>query len=254
MWTYVLGPFLALLPKWWRKWVPFLDPPRWRRATILSGFAEFVGAIVALSYWYMFAMSTWVDRGVDAAMTGKLGPGITTHQIAGVALSVWAMHPVTWVLGYLVFEGAVRLCSAAFADSVFGTLPLFVTDKVLFGMFRSGSRGGSDAKEGFAGNISSYFSAIRERMAAVGVREVPDELFFQTNGASEEILEIRASRKKPDWNPPRVVRFEDRYYRLEKFSVGGGARPFRYMLRRLAAGVPGRTVLPYSGDDAVTRS
>jgi hypothetical protein len=106
----------------------------------------------------MFAISAWVDRGVDAAMTGKLGPSITTHQIVGVALSVWAMHPVTWVLGYFVFEGAVRLCSAAFADSVFGTLPLFVADKVLFGMFRSGSRDGSDAKEGSAGNIASYLA------------------------------------------------------------------------------------------------
>lgn len=198
-----------------------------------------MGAIIGLSYWYMFAISAWVDRGVDAAMTGKLGPSITTHQIVGVALSVWAMHPVTWVLGYFVFEGAVRLCSAAFADSVFGTLPLFVADKVLFGMFRSGSRDGSDAKEGSAGNIASYFGAIRERMAAVGVQELPDELFFQTNGESEEVLEIRASRKKPDWSPPRVVRFEDRYYRLERSSVGGGSRPFRYMLRRLAAGVRG---------------
>jgi hypothetical protein len=36
MWTYILGPFLALLPKCWRKWVPFLDLPRWRRATILQ--------------------------------------------------------------------------------------------------------------------------------------------------------------------------------------------------------------------------
>src|SRR5262250_1490786 len=99
MWTYILGPFLALLPKWWRGWLPFLDAPRWRRATILSGLAELIGAIVALSYWYMYAMSLWVDRGVDAALAGKLGPGVTTHQIAGVALSVWATHPVTWVLG-----------------------------------------------------------------------------------------------------------------------------------------------------------
>src|SRR5215470_11889541 len=206
MWTYIFGPFLAFLPKWWRKWLPFLDAPRWRRATILSGLAELVGAIVALSYWYMYAMSAWVDRGVDAAMAGKLGPGVTTHQIAGFALSLWAVHPVTWVLGYFVFEGAVRLCSAGFADSVFGTLPLYVVDKVLFGIFRTEDREDSDAKAGFAGNVSSAFGAIRERVAAVGLDELPDELFVRTDGESEEILEIRASRKKPEWNPPRVVR------------------------------------------------
>jgi len=254
MWTYILGPFLALLPKWWRKWIPFLDVPRWRRAAILSGLAELIGAIVALSYWYMYAMSLWVDRGVDAAMAGKLGPGITTHQIAGVALSVWATHPVTWLLGYFVFEGAVRLCSAAFADSVFGTLPLFLVDKILFGLFRSGSQEEPGTKQGLTGNTFSVFGAVRERMASVGLEDVPDELSFRAGGESEEILEIRACRKKPEWTPPRVVRVEDSYYRLEKFSVGSGSRPFRYVLRRLSAGVPGRTVLLYSVNDAVIRS
>jgi len=55
---------------------------------------------------------------------------------------------------------------------------------------------------------------------------------------------------EPDWNPPRVVRYEDRYYRLEDYARGSGPRPFVYRLRRLAAGVPGRTVLVYSPDEA----
>lgn len=138
MWIYILGPFLALLPRWWRKSLPFLGHVKWRRAGILSGLAEFVGAIVALSYWYMDDMSVWVDRGVDAGLAGKLGPGITTHQIAALALSVWATRPVTWVLGYFVFEGAVRLCSAAFSDTVLGTFPLFLADKMLFGATAGG--------------------------------------------------------------------------------------------------------------------
>ena len=78
---------------------------------------------------------------------------------------------------------------------------------------------------------------------------VPDELCVVRN-TSEEILEIRASRPKPDWTPPRVVRYEDRYYRLEESARGSGPRPFVYKLRRLAAGVPGRTVLTYSPEEA----
>jgi hypothetical protein len=253
MWTYILGPFLALLPKWWHKSLPFLGYVKWRRAAILSGLAEFLGAIVALAYWYMYDMSVWVDRGVDAGLAGKLGPGITTHQIAALALSVWATHPVTWVLGYFIFEGTVRLCSAAFSDTVLGTFPLFLADKILFGAFRR--RAPEDLATGsLSGNVSSYVGAIRERMMAAGLEDVPDELFFRTSGESEETLEIRACRRKQEWNPPRVVRFEDRYYRLENSSVRSGPRPFRYTLRRLAAGVPGRTVLLYSAGDAVIRS
>ncbi len=178
-------------------------------------------------------------RGLDSALSGKMGPNVTTHQIAGVALSVWATHPLTWLLGYFIFEGAVRLCGAAFSDSILGTLPLFLLDKILFGAFRPG-------------NVSSFVGAVRERMLVANLRDVHDELFFRTNGP-EEILEIHACRRKQDWDPPRVVRVEDRYYRLESSTLGSGPRPFRYTLRRLAVGVPGRNVLLYSPAEALIR-
>ena len=79
--------------------------------------------------------------------------------------------------------------------------------------------------------------------------QVPDELCFAKN-AAEEFLEIRAWRPKTDWTPPRVVRYEDHYYRLEECARSSAPRPFVYKLRRLAAGVPGRTVLIYSPDEA----
>jgi len=74
---------------------------------------------------------------------------------------------------------------------------------------------------------------------------VPDELLFARNVA-EEFVEIRACRLFADWTPPRVVRYEDRYYQLVSSSNGVAPRPFIYTLRRLAAGVPGRTVLTYA--------
>jgi hypothetical protein len=73
---------------------------------------------------------------------------------------------------------------------------------------------------------------------------VPDELCFSKNGA-DEILEIRACRRKPDWMPPKTVRYKETFYRLEGSSDGPTPRPFRYRLRRLTAGVMGRTVLVY---------
>ncbi len=82
-----------------------------------------------------------------------------------------------------------------------------------------------------------------------GLAEIPDELGF-TGSAPDEFLEIRASRRKADWNPPRTVRYLDTFYRLEACSGGSASRPFRYTLRKLSAGVMGRTVLVYSPQEA----
>jgi hypothetical protein len=49
------------------------------------------------------------------------------------------------------------------------------------------------------------------------------------------------------------VRVDDQYYRLEENSVENGPRPFRYRLRRLERGVPGRNVLLYKTEDAVLK-
>ncbi len=84
-------------------------------------------------------------------------------------------------------------------------------------------------------------------MLTATLPKVPDEISFR-NDKGEQILEISACCAKEDWTPPRVVRFKDSYYRLEACSQGMGRRPFRYTLRRLPAGVPGRSVLLYSSE------
>lgn len=252
MWTYLLGPFVSILPKRWRDSLPFSAYVRWRPATTISGLAEFVGAFIALMHWYSYAMTAWVGRGVEAAMSGELGPGVTDQAIGSVALSIWATHPLTWFLGYCGLEGAVRLCSAAFADQTLGVFPLYLLDKVFGLVFRRRGPGGIDATGSLSDNLSSYAGAIRERMLAARLRLVSDELWFRKN-ASEEILEIRSCRRKEEWIPPRVVRHQDSYYRLREFSLGAAPRPFHYILQRLPAGVPGRSVLLYSPTDAVIR-
>ena len=85
------------------------------------------------------------------------------------------------------------------------------------------------------------------------VRRLPvveDELQRRREG-EEEILEIFACRRKDGWIAPRVVKVDEAYYRLEENSTGSGERPFRYRLRRLAAGVPGRSVIIYKTERAV---
>src|SRR6266699_534462 len=94
MWTYLLGPFLAILPKRWREAFPFSGHVSWPRATAISGIAESTAALIVLAHWYYYAMNTWVGRGVDVALngalSGKSGPELRPQDIGGVALSVSA--------------------------------------------------------------------------------------------------------------------------------------------------------------------
>lgn len=248
MLTYLLGPILALFPRRWRKLLPAGSAVEWRRATVLSGFGEAVIALIALMYWYSYYMTLMVDHGLDAAITGKLPTGVTDHEIGFAALVIWATHPLTWMLAYAGVEGSVRLVGAAFTETNLGILPLFVVDKVIGMITGQGKKDASATEYGAQGNFSSYVGAIREKAMVRGLPEVPDELCF-SGSAPDEFLEIRACRRKADWNPPRTVRYQDTFYRLEACSGGSASRPFRYTLRKLTAGVMGRTVLVYSPEE-----
>ena len=252
MLTFILGPILALLPKTWRNSLPGGAAVNWRIATALSGFAESVIALVALMYWYSYSMTTWVDRGLDSATTGKMPTQVTDQEIGFTALVLVATHPLTWLIAYAGVEGAIRMVAAVFASTNLGTLPLFLVGKFL--AIGSGERrpGAARAAGYSEGNLSSYVEAIREKAMVRGIPQVPDELVF-IGKPPDEFLEIRSCRRKTDWEPPRTVRYQDTYYRLEGCSGGGASRPFRYMLRKLSAGVMGRTVLVYSPEEPLVR-
>jgi hypothetical protein len=244
MWRFLLGPFLAILPKRWRKSLAFSDAVNWRAASILSGMAESIAALVALMYWYSYSVTTWVSRGLDAAIAGKAPPGTTDHEIGFVALLIWATSPITWGLCYVGVEGMVRLC-AAFTDTVLGVFPLFILDKLYVKIFLGGEPKPPGTPQFSQSHVASYVGTVREKVLTARLPLVPDELCI-AKSETEEILEIRACRAKEDWTPPRVVRIDDNYYRLEASSKKSGSRPFVYTLRRLAAGVPGRSVIIYS--------
>jgi hypothetical protein len=224
----------------------------WRHATVLSGFGEAAVALAALLFWYSYYMNLLVSNGLDSALSGKLGPGVTDQTIGFTALVVWATHPLTWLIAYAGVEGSVRLVGAAFTETNLGILPLFVADKVFLKL--SGRSAPSAAKAaGYSeGNFSSYASAIREKAILKKLPQVPDEILISRDGP-EEMLEIRACRRKMDWDPPRTVRYQDSFYRLEASADANPPRPFRYTLRKLSAGVMGRSVLIYSPEEPIVR-
>ncbi|MBA0087879.1 MAG: hypothetical protein HRJ53_23070, partial [Acidobacteria bacterium Pan2503] len=127
---FLLGPFLALLPKRWRCSLPLPPSADWRVAFILSALAEFLAAVAAMLYWYSYSVTTWVSRGLDLALAGKAGPGANEQEIGFMAIFILATHPLTWLIAYFAVEGSVRLVAAAFAESHLGILLLFTLDKI----------------------------------------------------------------------------------------------------------------------------
>jgi hypothetical protein len=241
VWTYVLGPVLALLPERWRRASLWYGRVRWERAGTVSGIVEMAAAIAGLGYWYMFEMTRRINQIADMAEAGKLGPAVEENAVRGAALTLWAMSPLTWILFFFFVEGAVRMCAAAFTEREYGSFPLWVVGRILSGIWAPpGSRTGSHMRE----HAKSIAGSVRERVMVAGLKDMDDELRFQKDGA-EEVLEISASRKKDEWDPPKIVRVDDVFYRLEENRVGRGPRPFQYRLRRLEAGVMGRRVLQY---------
>jgi hypothetical protein len=62
-------------------------------------------------------------------------------------------------------------------------------------------------------------------------------------------LKIESSRTKKDWDVPRMILYNERYYRIESLARIEGARPFVYFLRSLPTGVPSLRVLRYTPNE-----
>jgi hypothetical protein len=200
-------------------------------------------------YWYSYSVTTWVSRGLDAALAGKMGPGVSNHDIGFMAIFIFATHPLTWLIFYVAVEGSVRLVGAAFTENNLGILPLFVVDKIFLKITGQSVPGIAQAAGYTETNLSSYVGAIREKTRLIRTAVIPDELRITQEGA-DEFMEVRACRIKPDWTPPRTVRYQETLYRLEESFSCSEPRPFHYRLRRLSAGVMSRTVLLYAGTRA----
>ena len=165
MLTFLLGPFLAALPRRWRQSLPMQKFIEWQTASMLSGFGEFLAGVVAMLYWYSYSATTWVSRGLDAARAGKMGPNMNDQEIGFMAIFIFATHPLTWLIFYVAVEGSVRLVGAAFTENNLGVLPLFVADKILLKITGQSGPGIAQAAGYSETNLSSYVGAIRDKAA-----------------------------------------------------------------------------------------
>ena len=245
--TLLLGPLLSLLPRRWRESHPLFSRIHWPIAAALSGIIESFLVLVAFAYWYSYSVTHWAQDAVYSAI--QKGASIPPHTVGFAAFALMFLHPVTWLISLCAVEGTVRFLGAAFTGNVLGIFPLFLLDKV---WTRFTSSPHAERPADTQNNWSSFFSSIRQRAAFLGNPALPDEVRYSED-ATGEVMSIASSRPKSGWEPPRIIRCKDIYYRLEAASEQSGPRPFQYVLRRLPAGVPGRSVISYSPDDSCPR-
>jgi len=127
--------------------------------------------------------------------------------------------PGTWIVFYFFFEGVGRSVAAATTGETPGTLLLVAPDRLLL--------------------------FVRGKLAPAPLPLIPD-LVTRDDSREDWQLRIAACRAKRDWEVGRLLRCEERYYRIESCSQEDGPRPFVFLLRGLAAGVPSRAVILYS--------
>jgi hypothetical protein len=212
----------------------------WSVAAAISGVLEFLLAVLAFLAWYSYSVTHWAANAVESAI--RNGADIPPNGVGVAALATMFLHPLTWLIVFFQLEAIVRFLAGAFTGKAFGTFPLFVLDKIFL---RFASIGAAQPSAEAETPWSSFVSAMRQRISLLRLPVLPDEL-VHTKDADGEVLTVCSSRPKAGWDPPRVVFSDSVYYRLERVSERPDARPYVYLLRRLPAGVPGRSVIHYT--------
>jgi hypothetical protein len=250
MWRLALGIILSLLPRRWLTTLRWNQAIPWVPATVLSGFLESLLSFFALVDWYSHSVTQWAANAMDSALRNGPERAVPGQAIGFSALVLWLIHPLTWLIGFFVIEGLVRLLAAAFTEQIFATLPLAFADWC-YGK-ATGRPAEGDALHMPSGReqLQSIVSIVKGKIIAARFQEVADELVELSEGG-EAFLEIHSSRAKAEWIPPKTVRIGDVYFRLEQLAQGNVPRPFIFRLRRLAAGAPGRTVIVYESPTAI---
>jgi len=247
--TFFAGPFLALLPQRWRGRLPFTRKINWRAAALISGMLEGFLAFVALTYWYSYSASSWAK---DAVFTAESRGAVIPENAEGFAgLALVAMHPLTWLIVAIAIEAVVRVCGAAFTGEALGSLPFYAIGRIL-----EPRQTKQSSAPGFTvqPNTKSAYRELREKYLFSRLPDVPDELCF-THDTLGDVLEIRSSRAKSDWEVPCTVSYDGAFYRLELTREGERPRPFVFFLRRQAAGVLSRSTRIYAPDvQPITRN
>jgi hypothetical protein len=100
------------MPGRWRAGLRLNEAIPWVRATVLSGFLESLLAFFALVDWYSHSVTTWAANALDSALRNGPERDVPGQAIGFSALVLWVIHPLTWLIGFFVIEGVLRLLAA----------------------------------------------------------------------------------------------------------------------------------------------
>jgi hypothetical protein len=223
MWTYLLGPFLSLLPASWRAQLPWASFIRWRRATFLSGALEVVASLYALVVWYSYSVAHHTRTQIDLALRAHPDIHPVPPLLGLIGFIFVALNVVTWIIVWFWFEGVVRAFGAAFTGEIVGTLPLWIIDKSYRAL--------------------SQWNQNRRRPPLV-----PDEVTWCKDG-QVEVLRVMSCRPKPTWKNRPTIRIQEEFFQVDRSIRGSGPRPYAYYLRRLQ---PGEIIRGLENYDAQT--
>lgn len=226
VWSYVFGPFLAILPARWRAmWFGDRDIA-WRQATIISGILQFFVWGPFLLLLSVFYVQGSILGGLMDMFGHSSGPGIPGDQLSLFSLIAAGVHPIVLVSFYLFMEGAGRVFAASITNEYPGTLVLY----------------GADALYLFLKGKVSPAPPV-----------VPDQV---TKNVTREgwVLQIESSRPKRDWDIGRLLLYKENYYRIESFAEGSGPRPYVFLLKSLPAGARTRSVILYSTEEVSSQA
>ncbi len=123
-----------------------------------------------------------------------------------------------WIAVYLVCDGVWRILILRMHGETVGTVFLAAADQMLL----SG----------------------KHALWTVAHPAVSDLVVLEDRNPDWQ-LKIESSRSKRDWDPTRIVQYNERFFRIETILSADGPRPFVYLLRALPTGVPGPRVINY---------
>lgn len=221
MWitTYVFGPIFTLLPRPWREKLFRTTPNRLARVTTLSGLLEAVLALLGLVVWYSIYV-TLAGRAISHSSPGASG----ASERIGLFAYIWFwLNPITWVVAYFGFEGVTRSLAALSTGECYGTLPLFLLERLM--------------------------RRVAHRRPTPLLPLVSDEI---TTGDATCDMKIASCRAKTEWKYPFTIRYGGGYFQvIADLDLGAGPRPYIYSLRRLPPGEIARGLKEYNPADVL---
>lgn len=212
-----------MLPRRWRVKALARVPVQAGPAATLSGILETVIAIAALVAWY----SIYVTLAAGAVgHSSAVIPDQSANRIGMFAIVWFWLNPVTWLVGYFVFEGTARFLAGLVTGQAYGIAPLWAVERIWRLTERS------------------------RRNAHTELPLVADEI---TPGDPTCDMKVASCRSKIDWKYPFTIRYAGAYFQvIASVDLGAGPRPHVYSLRRLPPGEIAGGLRDYDPSDVLT--